>query len=120
MNLHGIASAAISAVNPMIPVSIRQSTGYTTGPDGTQAPNYSTVNAMGQQQALSGGDIQRLNSLNVQGVVTKMYLTGNFEGAFRVTGKGGDLVGFGGRTYLVATVLERWDSWCCIALVMQT
>jgi hypothetical protein len=120
MNLHSIVSGAIGAVNPFIPVTIKSSTGYTTSPDGTQVPAYSTTTTTGQQQALSGGDIMRLNNLNIQGVTTKMYLTGQYEGVFRVLGRGGDLVVFGGRTYLVAQVLERWDSWCCLALTMQT
>ena len=119
MNLHGIASAAVSAVNPMIPVRIQHSAGYTTADDGKQVPAYRTINATGQKQALSGGDIARLQSLNVQGVTDKMYLNGNFEGVFRAMGKGGDLVVAGGRTYLVSQVLERWPDWCCLALTMQ-
>lgn len=120
MNLHSIASAAISAVNPMIPVTIKSSTGYTTGADGTQTPNCSTTTASGQRQALSSGDISRMNSLNIQGVSEKLYLTGNYEGVFRVLGKGGDVVSFGGQTYLVTTVLERWPDWCCLGLTLQT
>jgi hypothetical protein len=120
MNLHGIASGAIGAVNPFIPVVIQQSLGtYTTQPDGKRVPDYATIHTTGQEQALSGGDIQRLNSLNVQGVVTKMYLNGNYEGVFREDGKGGDLMTFRGRTYLVSAVLERWPTWCCVALTMQ-
>lgn len=119
MNLHGIASAAISAVNPMIPVTIKSSTGYTTGADGTQTPAYTTTTASGQRQALTGGDIARMNSLNIQGVSEKLYLTGNYEGIFRVMGKGGDLISFGGQTYLVTTVLERWPDWCCLGLTLQ-
>lgn len=119
MNLHGIVRNAIGAVNPDIPVTIRSSTGYTTAVDGSQMPCYSTTNTTGQRQALTGGDIMRLNNLNVQGVTEKMYLNGNYEGVFRVLGKGGDLLTFGGQTYLVSAVLERWDSWCCVALTMQ-
>jgi hypothetical protein len=119
MNLHSLVSGAIGTVNPFIPVVIKQSTGYTTNPDGTQVPAYTVINTTGQQQALSGGDIYRLNSLNVQGVTTKMYLSGNWEGVFRVLGRGGDLLAFGGRTYLVAAVLERWPDWSCVALIMQ-
>jgi hypothetical protein len=120
MNLHSIVSGAIGAVNPFIPVSIKQSTGYTTAPDGTQVPTYTTISTTGQQQALSGSDILRLSNLNIQGVTTKMYLTGQYEGVFRVLGKGGDLLAFGGQTYLVAQVLERWPDWACVALSMQT
>jgi hypothetical protein len=119
MNLHGIVSGAVGAINPFIPVVIQQNTGYTTSPDGTQVPAYTTVNTTGQKQDLSGKDILRLNSLNIQGVVCKMYLNGNYEGVFRALGKGGDLLTFGGQTYLVAQVLERWPDWCCVALTMQ-
>jgi hypothetical protein len=119
MNLHSIVSGAIGAVNPFIPVTIKQSTGYATGADGTQVPAYTTIPTTGQQQALSGRDVMYIGNLNIQGVTTKLYVSGNLEGVFRVTGKGGDLVVFGGRTYLVATVLERWPNWSCVALVMQ-
>lgn len=119
MNLHGIARGAIGSVNPHLPVTIKQSTGYTVDTDGTQIPAYNTITTTGQKQALTGGDILRLNSLNVQGVTEKMYLDGNYEGLIRATGKGGDLIVSGGRTYLVAAVLERWADWCCVALTMQ-
>lgn len=119
MNLHAAVSGVIGAVNPFVPVSIQQSTGYTTNPDGKQVPTYTPVSTTGQKQALTGGDILRLNSLNVQGVSEKMYLNGNYEGLIRATGKGGDLLTFNGQTYLVAAVLERWPDWCCVALTMQ-
>lgn len=119
MNLHGIVRGAIDAVNPHLPVTIKQSTGYATNPDGSQVPTYALVSTTGQKQALTGADILRLNSLNVQGVSEKMYLDGNYEGLIRATGKGGDLITFNGQTYLVAAVLERWPDWCCVALTMQ-
>jgi hypothetical protein len=119
MNLHGIASGVISAVNPMVPATIRQSIGYTVSDDFSQVPAYATVTTTGQIQALSGSDIQRLNGMNVQGVVEKAYLNGNVEGLVRVMGKGGDLLTIGSKTYLVSAVLERWSDWCCVALTMQ-
>lgn len=119
MNLHAIVSGVIGAVNPQQPVTIRQSAGSTEQPDGKLTPVYRTVQTTGQLQPLASGDIQRLNGLNIQGVTAKMYLTGNFEGLIRATGKGGDLITFGGKTYLVSAVLERWPDWCCVALTMQ-
>ena len=120
MNLHGFVSGALAAVTPPVPATVQQSAGYTTAADGTQVPAYTTITTTADVQALSGGDIQRLNGLNVQGVTQKAYLNGNFEGVFRVFGKGGDLLKINGRTYLVAAVLERWPDWCCVALTMQT
>lgn len=119
MNLHGIVSGAIAAVNPFIDITIKTSTGYTTGADGSQTPTYSTVSASGQVQALSGSDIKRIEGLNIQGVVQKVYLNGNYEGQFRALEKGGDLLIFGGRTYLVTVVFERWPDWCAVGVTMQ-
>jgi hypothetical protein len=119
MNLHNIVSGAIGSVNPFIPVVIKHSTGYTTSADGPQIPSYTVINTQAQIQALSGSDIMRLNNLNVQGVTCKAYLNGNTEGLFRVLGKGGDLISFGGQTYLVTQVMERWPDWCSLALTMQ-
>lgn len=43
MNLHGIASTIISAVNPLVPVSIRVSVGQGAAtPDGSYPPAYAT------------------------------------------------------------------------------
>lgn len=119
MNLHGIVSGVIGSVNPHQFMTILISTGYTTAADGTQAPSYNTITTTGQVQELTGKDIMRLNGLNVQGVTQKAYLTGDFEGVFRVLGKGGDLIKFGSQTYLVTAVLERWPDWVCVGLTMQ-
>jgi hypothetical protein len=119
MNLHGIVSNAIGALNPQQSITVMQSTGYTTAADGTQVPSYFVIPATGQVQALTGSDIMKLNGLNIQGVTQKAYLTGDFEGVFRVLGKGGDLLKFGGQTYLVTAVLERWPDWVCVGITMQ-
>ena len=119
MNLHAIASQATAAVNPLTAITVLQSTGYTTSGDGTQVPAYASGTVSGSVQALSGKDLQKLEGLNVQGVSQKAYLSGDFEGVFRVLGKGGDLLKFGGQTYLVVAVLERWPDWVCVALSMQ-
>ena len=120
MNLHALASAAIGAVNPFLPVTIQQSTGYTTNADGTQVPGYTMLQASAQVQALTGSDVRELEGLNIQGVTQKAYLSGNYEGLFRVLGKGGDLIVINGLTYLVTAVLERWPDWCCVGLTLQT
>jgi hypothetical protein len=119
MNLRDIASKAVSPVNSEIAITIKQSTGYTTGADGAQTPTYSTVSTTGRIQALSGGDIKRIEGLNIQGVVQKVYLNGNYEGQFRKLGKGGDLLVFGGKTYLVNIVFERWPDWCAVGVTAQ-
>lgn len=119
MNLHSIVSGAIGAVNPQRDIVVWKSTGYTTAADGSQIPAYTTIPTTGQVQELTGRDIMRLAGLNIQGVTQKAYLSGNFEGVFRVMDRGGDLLKFGGQTYLVAVVLERWPDWVCVGLTMQ-
>lgn len=119
MNLHAIVSGVIGAVNPQRMITVWKSTGYTTADDGAQVPTYTIVPVMGQIQELTGKDIMRLAGLNIQGVTQKAYLSGDFEGVFRALGKGGDLLKFGGQTYLVTVVLERWPDWVCVGLTMQ-
>lgn len=119
MNLHGIAAGAIGAVNPFIPITIQQSTGYTVDANYKQVPTYSTITTTGQVQPLSPADVKLLLGMNIQNVTQAVYLNGNFEGVFRVLGKGGDLLVFNGYTYLVNAVLERWPDWCKVGVTMQ-
>ena len=119
MNLNNIVSTAINAVNPQVSVTIQQSTGYTIGADGSQVPTYTTITTTGQMQSLSTADLKRLEAMNIQAVQQKLYLNGDYEGVFRVLGKGGDLVTIGSYTYLVTAVLERWPDWVSLGITMQ-
>ena len=120
MNLHSLVRGTIRAVNRDIPVTIFPSTGSTEDDTVKTIPTYgATIAAMGQKQPVSGRDIERFQQQNIQGVTCKMYVRGNVEGLFRVLGKGGDLLEFEGQKYLVASVMERWPDWCCVALTMQ-
>lgn len=120
MNLHQLVRGVVGGINPDIPVTVMQSTGATEDDTGRITPNYVTLPATtGQKQPVTGRDIERFQQQNIQGVTCKMHLNGNFEGLFRVLGKGGDLLQFGGQTYLVASVMERWPDWCCVALTLQ-
>jgi len=124
MNLHQMVSGVTGAINPFIPVVVSVSSGYTTGANGKQLSSYTTTNTTGQVQALTAKDlhiagISLESNVNQQKVQQKIYLNGNFEGVFRVLGKGGDLISFNGETYLVVAVLERWPDWCSLAITMQ-
>ena len=118
MNLHGIASAAVSAINPMQKLTIKVSAGYSTV-NYKQIPKYTTRHGTGQIQPLSTNDLKRLQGLNVQNVTHKIYLTGNYEGVFRVLGKGGDMITVNGREYLVTAVIERWPDWTAVGVTAQ-
>lgn len=131
MNLHSIVFPVISAINPMTPLTIRVSTGYTVDAEGRQVPAYTPVTALGQVQALSFRDIQMLAGLTLNGTRRAIYITGNFDSTDRVSAKGGDLIVFDdtpnipspirGTVWLVAMQLEAWDepNWCKVAVTLQ-
>lgn len=121
MNLHGIVAGAISAVNPMVPVTVQASTGYVTGADGKRTPTYAApVAANGQVQELTTRDLRQLDGLNVQGSMRAIYLDGFVSGAVRVTKQGGDLITFeDGSVWLTTNVLEQWPDWVKVAVTLQ-
>ncbi len=120
MNLHGIASTAISGVNPFILAQIKHSSGtYVTGADGKRTPNYVSGNVMVQMQPITTGDVKHLAALNIQGVHAAIYVNGNYNAVVRSQGFGGDIVTIGVLTYLVVAVLESWPDWSKLALTLQ-
>lgn len=126
MNLHGIASGIIGAVNPFVTVTLRRSTGYTTSPDGDRVPTYTQISGVQVQvQALSYSDIQQMDSLNIQGVRRAIYVGSEVEGLVRVGKEGGDLLTFPtgalpeGDIWLAAHVLEAWPTWRKVAITLQ-
>ena len=121
MNLHGIVSGAIGSINPPVLATFKSSTGtYTTGPDGSRVPAYNIIdNVPIQVQALTAAEIRHTDNLNMQGVLRAVYLNGAANGIVLKYGEGGDLLIFGGNTWLATTVLEQWDSWVKIAVTLQ-
>jgi len=129
MNLHGLVSGVVGTVNPFVPVTLQQSTGYATAPDGSRTPSYTASTQSAQVQALSAREIAHLDGLNIQGVLRKAYLSGNWQGVYRPGQKGGDRLVFDsnasvpanlqGTVWLVATVLETWPDWCSLAIQLQ-
>lgn len=121
MNLHGIVSGAIAAVNPLIELSIQVSAGYTTNADGSRTPVYETAATVpGQVQALQYRDLQQLDGLNIEGTRRAIYINGHVNGLVRAENKGGDLITTpDGSVWLVALVLEDWPDWCKVAVTLQ-
>ena len=129
MNLQAIAVGFISVVNPSYIGSIRRNMGYATTPDGSRVPTFTQVDGVQMQvQAITGGDLKHLDSLNVQGVMRAVYVNTQVQGANRPGGKGGDELliptGVSKSTpdvYLVTQVLEPWDGggWCKVAATLQ-
>jgi hypothetical protein len=123
MNLHAIVTNVISSVNPPQAATLLVSNGSVTNPDGSRVPSYLAAQSVDAQvQALTAREVQHLDSLNIEGVMRAVYLNGFLEGANRALAKGGDILKFGGQTWLVVQVLETWDTdnWCKVAVALQT
>lgn len=125
-NVRGLANSAIAAVNPHIIAGLKQNTGYTTLPNGKQVAGYAArVDAEAQVQALGASDLKHMADLNIQGVMRKVYLYGNWGGVVRADKTGGDLLVFPqapGDTeqeWKVVTVFETWADWCSVGVVLQ-
>lgn len=123
MNLHGVVGPLVAAINPWTIAQWSVSTGYMTGADGARTPTYAApVTVQAQVQSLTPRDLKQLDSLNIQGVTRAAYVTGDFEGVDRARNKGGDLLTFGGETWLVAAVIEAWTpsaGWSKVGLMKQ-
>jgi hypothetical protein len=130
MNLRGIANSITSSINPNTAAQLSRSTGYSTAPSGKRTPTFAAaVTAQVQVQALSGQQLQHLDSLNIQGVLRNARLDGDWRGVYRPDSQGGDLIVFGtstdvradlrGTTWLVVQVLETWPDWCSLAIQLQ-
>lgn len=121
MNLHGIVSGAISAVNPMQQITIQVSTGYTTGANFKRTPSYAApVTLSAQVQELTQRDLRQLDGLSIQGSQKAIYCNGLIQGAVRVSQRGGDLISTqDGNVWLTTAVLEAWPDWCKVAATLQ-
>lgn len=128
INVRGVANAAIQAINPNIPVTVKLPNGYTVDPaTRRQVPAYITQSTQGQLQALDGDDLGQINGLNIQGTIRAMYLYDSIAGVIRPDGSSQSHVVFTSneagvvkeREWGVFKVLESWPDWCKVAIVYQ-
>jgi hypothetical protein len=119
MNLLGVVAGVIGTVNPLTPITLNRSSGYTTQADGVRTPAYDVFNGRVQILALSGSDLKQVSGLNIQGVMRAAYLKGDWQGSVRAGQKGGDTVVWDGSNWLVVHVLETWPDWCKVVLCLQ-
>lgn len=121
MNLHGFVSGVIGSVNPNVKVTVKRSTGYTTAASGKRTPTYTTTTGVSAQvQGVNAKELAHLNSLNIQGVLRSVHLTGDWRGIQRASSAGGDLLTFGGFDWLVVHVFETWPDWSRVIVAMQS
>jgi hypothetical protein len=120
MDLRGIANGISDTINPNISVTVQASTGYTIGAGLKQAPSYADpITGFAQVQALTAADLRHLDGLNIQGATKSIILRGPLDAIVRVNSQGGDLVTFGGQTWLTVAVLEQWPLWTRAAIQLQ-
>lgn len=120
MNLHGIVRRAITTVNPDVAGVMMASLGtYTIDDAGHRVPAYTLQNVTVQLQPLSYTDLMKIDGLNLQGVVKKAYVNGNFEGVNRPKQKGGDKLIVNGQNWLITQPLEEWPDWCSFVVTLQ-
>lgn len=116
MDLHGIVSPLISAVNPMVTAEWYQSTGYTIGDDGSRTPTYSAAQDIEvQMQGMREEELKHANELNLEGILRLVFTHAMLQGVDRNSEKGGDLIsvasGSNAGTWLVVHVREQWPDW---------
>ena len=120
MNLHDIVAPCTSAVNPLIPATFTQATGYTTLPWGDRVPTYATPTVVTiDLQGISESDLKHMNALNVGGVLRKVYGDGVLSSVVRKSGEGGDLLEVLSAQWLVVKVMEQWPDWCAVIVQQQ-
>ncbi|EMY4690304.1 hypothetical protein [Yersinia sp. 1652 StPb PI] len=120
MNLHGIVSGAIGAINPFISALVRRSDGFTNGEGRKQVPKYfPDAPVTIQLQPLSAGDLKHVDGLNISGLLKSIHVDGNFYGVNRQKVLGGDLFIIGSEEWLVIEPLELWPDWCRLLVQLQ-
>lgn len=120
MNLHNAVRNAISSVNPFVAATIYRSLPPTVTPSGHRAPAWSPAAPLTvQKQAISQKDLEHTDNLNIQGILTKIWMDGAVYGADRGNQGGGDLIVIGTDIWLVAEVMEVWPDWCSVICVLQ-
>ena len=126
MNLRGIVSGAIGAVNCDQLIQWAQYLDYSTDASGKSTPTYApAMNIWAQVQPLPTDRLAHLDNLNIQGVLRQVYLRGAVASAVREDQTGGDLLQFPEipcgqpKTWLVVLVDEQWPTWCRVTVKLQ-
>ncbi len=127
MNLHDIASNVISSVNPTVTATINKSSGYTTNPDGSQVPPYTTITGPAQVQGLVEREyatLEHTDGFSMNAINRKMFAYGSINMAIRDGMTGGDTIQLPANSvgYPVVTnwklvrVWETWPDWCSVII----
>jgi hypothetical protein len=123
VNVHGIISKMVHAINPNILVQFKISqAGYQTDAAGNRTPAYSVYNRHAQVQAINSTDLQILTDqgINIQGYHRRFWANGTIEGLNRGSNTQGDLIITpDGRTWKITMIDEIWPDWTSGIMTLQ-
>lgn len=119
MNLHKIVSGAISQVNPFLDGYVIKNQGYITANDGTRKPVLKHYPVKLQVQATDEDKLTNPSLQNIQGALREVWIYGNQTGIIRPDQKGGDLLIFDNKEWLIVQVKESWPDWTHVICVLQ-
>jgi hypothetical protein len=108
-----LAQGAIQGVLADRAIVIKKYLGVARNVDGERVPTYTTINGLGNVQALSSTALGYAEKMGLQGELLSVYslapnfLTGSMQGA-----TGGDLITVDGADWLVITLVESYPTYC--------
>lgn len=112
IDLYGMASGALNAVEPLREIQIFQSTGEEqTYGYGMRASYSNPQPILADVQSVSGQDIQFVQNIAQQGDYRVVYLQASAHAINCPLGCNGDLLFFDGTMWKITQVLEEWDNW---------
>lgn len=120
MNMHGIVSNAIGAINPFINAVLRENTGFTIALDGSRGPTFNDYVAQIQVQAQTEDQLALSANQGYQGILRSVYLNGNWTGIVKSDQTGNDELYFNGYRWMIYHVIEIWPDWCHVLVAQQT
>lgn len=121
MNLHAVVAGNIAAVNPLVPVSVSVSRGYSELATGFRLPLWTLYTDIPAQiQAMPTRELAQIEGLNQGGDNRFIYFFGVYNAVLRSLIKGGDLVKFpDGTCWKTVMKAEQWPDWCKVAVTGQ-
>lgn len=107
-------------MNPFVPAIYYRSLGSVTASNGARVPAFAQAVPMNiQKQELSFKELQHVDGMNLQGIFCSVYLRGHAFAVTRDKKRGGDKFLIDGETWLLVEIMEQWDNWCRVILVLQ-
>ena len=120
MNLHNVVRGAVTSINQDVTATLKINKGYTTAADGTRTPSFETYNNIEiQVQNLNNDALQHSSNLNSQTLQGTVFIPRTINGIVRRDAKGGDILIFNSKTWIVTHVQESWEGWSKAIVTMQ-